>query len=173
MIQLTFEPALDPLHAVFRFLRLKDTLSTTSRAHRDLARILDFYLLFPFRIEGIRLAPQDRKYKWLSKFYSSIMPYGQQPEDRILFSRMEPMQIAALDTLASRGFILPEDWRLGEVKSTDLEPPLPIVERIRATNEADAALLEFLSALAVNYPLTGRDGLKDRTGLMEYRYDAV
>lgn len=173
MIQLTFEPALDPFHAIFRFLRLRDVFTSIGPVHRDLARILDFYLLFPFRVEGIRLTPQDRKYKSLSKTYAISKPYGEQPEDRILFSRMEPMQIAALDTLADQNFIIPERWSVGEVMTTDEQPPLAIVERVKTANEANADLMSFLSTLGSTYALTGKDGLKDRTGLLEYRYDPV
>jgi hypothetical protein len=30
-----------------------------------------------------------------------------------------------------------------------------------------------LGQIKVRYPLGGRDGLKDRTGLLEYRYDSI
>ncbi|KIZ47324.1 MULTISPECIES: ABC-three component system middle component 5 [Rhodopseudomonas] len=173
MIQLTFEPALDPFHAIFRFLRLRDVFECIGPVPRDLARMLDFYLLFPFRIEGIRLKPQDRKYKSLSKAYAASKPYGEQPEDRILFSRMEPMQIAALDTLADQNFIARERWSMGEVMTMVKEPPLRIAERISDVNQADSNLINFLSVLGSTYTLLGKDGLKDRTGLLEYRYDPV
>jgi hypothetical protein len=51
--------------------------------------------------------------------------------------------------------------------------PPALAERIAALNEADAELLGALRVLATEYPLEGVDGLKHRTGLLEYRYDAA
>ena len=86
---------------------------------------------------------------------------------------MEPMQIAALDTLADQNLIIPERWSVGEVMTTDEQPPSAIVERVKIANETNADLISFLSTLGSTYTLTGKDGLKDRTGLLEYRYDPV
>ena len=173
MIQLTYEPALDPFHAMFRFLRLRPLLSKDRPIHRDHARIIDFYQLFPFRIEGIRLEQPHRRFRKLASDYSSRRPYGEQPDDRLLFNRMEPMQIAALDTLASRHLIDVERWKLGEVVATDEEVPADLAYRVRAANTDDHQLAEFLRILATEYDLTGLKGLKDRTGLMEHRQDAL
>src|SRR5262245_31866200 len=80
MIQLTFQPAFDPYHAVFRALRLRPLATKEHSLHRDHMRILDFYLLFPFRIDGIRLRREDRKYRRLATEYERSRPYGEQPE---------------------------------------------------------------------------------------------
>jgi hypothetical protein len=40
-------------------------------------------------------------------------------------------------------------------------------------HKQDDGLEEFLRVLASEYNLAGSDGLKDRTGLLEYRHDAV
>jgi hypothetical protein len=49
VIQLTYQAAFDPFHAIFRLLRLWSILKRRPLPH-DTVRILDFYLLFPFRI---------------------------------------------------------------------------------------------------------------------------
>src|SRR5262249_55290164 len=67
MIQLTYEPALDPYHTTFRFLRLRPVIAQHGPLHRDHARILDFYQLFPFRIAEIRLTPKHRKFRKLAE----------------------------------------------------------------------------------------------------------
>jgi hypothetical protein len=173
MIQLTYEPALDPFHAVYRVLRLRSIIANCGPLPRDHVRILDFYQLFPFCIDHIRLARQHRRFRKLASDYKAAAPYGDQPEDRILFNRMEPMQIAALETLATHGLIDPEQWNIGEVRTTESRIPEALAGRIEAANEHDRELHAFLSVLASEYNLTGVNGLKDRTGLMEYRHDAV
>jgi hypothetical protein len=85
----------------------------------------------------------------------------------------QPMQIAAFNTLASRDLIDRQRWSVGEVLATAAQLPDALKPRIEAANARDAELEAFLSVLASEYSLTGTNGLKDRTGLMEYRQDAV
>jgi hypothetical protein len=171
--QLTFHPAFDPFHAVFRSLRLRRVIAQHGPLHRDHVRILDFYLLFPFRIEGIRLTPQHRKYRKLAQDYEQKKPYGDQPEDKNVFTRMELMQLAALDTLANRNFIAADRWALGEVAATPISLPAPLTPRIEEINAAEADLVAFLEVLASEYEFLGPHGLKNRTSLLESRYDAI
>jgi hypothetical protein len=173
MTQLTYEPAFDAFHAAFRVLRLLPFLTGSKPLHRDHMRILDFYQLFPHRIEGIRLMPQHRKYRRLASAYESKRPYGEQPDDRLLFGRMEPLQTTALDTLAARGFVDEEKWKRGDVATTDKPLPDELSRRIAEANDADAELEAFLRILGTEYELGGVNGLKARTGLLEYRQDAI
>src|SRR5258708_39376761 len=113
MIQLTYEPALDPFHAIFRFLRLRPLLSKDRPIHRDHARILDFYQLFPYHIDAIRLTQLHQRFRRLASEYATRRPYGEQPDDRLLFNRIEPMHVAALDTLAPNNLIDTAAWHLG------------------------------------------------------------
>lgn len=173
MIQITFQPALDPFHAAFRILRLRPIIAAFGPLHQDQVRILDFYLTFPFRIEGIRLIPKHRKYRKLASEYRSAKSYGNQPEDQIIFNRMEPIQIAAFETLATHNLITPSHLIAHEIQATSAPVPEELVTRVDAANQRDSELMGFLGVLASEYELTGTDGLKNRTNLMEYRYDAV
>jgi hypothetical protein len=173
MIQLTYEPAFDAFHAAYRALRLRAVLAKGKPLHRDHIRILDFYQLFPHRIDGIRLMPQHRKYRRLAFAYESKRPYGEQPDDKLLFDRMEPLQLTALDTLAVQGFVEAEKWKRGEVAMTEKPLPKELSQRIAEANKSDAELEAFLAILGADYELIGANGLKARTGLLEYRQDAV
>jgi len=172
MIQLSYQAALDPFHGLFRLLRLWPILSK-GPLPRETVRILDFYLLFPFRIGDIRMAKSHMRYRRLAKTYAHTKPYGEQPEGRAILSRMEPFQNAALNTLAANGLIDPDRLLLGEVRATDAPMPADIAVRVNAANDSQADLIEFLGVLASDYELLGPDGLKDRTGLLEHRYDPV
>ncbi|HEY5305330.1 MAG TPA: ABC-three component system middle component 5 [Pseudolabrys sp.] len=171
MSQLIFQPALDPFHAIFRVARILGHFDEP--IVQDKVRIMDFYLLFPFRIRTMRLMPRHQKFKRLSIIYASLTPYGEQPEPPLLFGRMEPMQLAAFETLASKFYINPSALASGLVQKTERDLPSEVAERASALNEAQPDLMEFLGVLASEYDLTGENGLKARSGLMEYRYDAV
>ena len=173
MMQISYQPAFDPYHSAYRLLRLMDAVLHRRALHKDHVRILDFYLLFPFRIAGIRMQASHRKYRRLAEKYAEKKPYSQLPEDRILFNRMSTIQTTALDTLAQGGVINIEAYRKGFVDFDKAPLPEPITQRLKNDNEAEADLIEFLQILAIDYPLLGCDGLKDRSQLLEYRYDAI
>jgi hypothetical protein len=173
MIQLAYQPALEPFHSIYRLLRLRPVVAASGPLSRDHVRILDFYLVFPFRIGEIRLLQQHRKYRRLGSDYAATKPYGEQPEDLMLFSRMEPFQTVAMETLASHRILDSAELRTGIVAPTDANIPEELSERVVSANAHDEALMEFLRVLATEYQLSGSGGLKDRTGLLEYRYDAV
>lgn len=173
MIQLTFQPAFDSFHTIFRLLRLREVTQKLSLPI-DHIRILDFFLAFPFRISAIRLTPQHRRFAKLSKTYAQYKPYGEQPSDRDIFVRMELVQIVALRSIASEGML--DNTQLGEariVQWTSKLTPEDLSARIVELNESESDLLEFLRLLATEYSLTGQNGLKGRTGLMDYRYDPI
>lgn len=173
MIQLSYQPALDPFHTAFRALRLLPAIRAIGRLPRDHARIMDFYLLFPFRIGGIRLAQKHRRFRRLAEDFRSKKPYGEQPDDTIMFARMEPMQYAAFETLAENGLLDTNEWRAGYVAPTTHPLPDELQDRVNTQNSAEPELMEFIAALGREYELLGQNGLKDRTGLLEHRYDAV
>jgi hypothetical protein len=173
MIQISYQPAFDPFHAIYRLLRLRPVISASGPLRRDHVRLLDFYLTFPFRIDAIRLLPKHRRYKNLASLYANAKPYGDQPDDVMLFGRMEPIQTVALETLASNHILDEAELRADMVTPTDADIPKELSQRITIANTNDDVLIEFLKALASEYELSGQNGLKSRTGLLEYRYDAL
>lgn len=172
MTQLSYQPAFDSFHAVYRLLRLRDAILPYKPLPKDHLKILDFYLLFPFRIDGFRLLSTQRKFKRLAKYYISTKPYGDLPEDKIIFNRMSAFQTAALDTLVKKQLIDADKYNQGIIQTTTILLPEPITTRLKENNTNQADLIEFLAALA-DYELLGEGGLKERSKLMEHRYDAV
>jgi len=173
MIHLTYEPAFDPLHTMFRALRLREGLSRPFRLPRDLFRILDFYLLFPASLQNLRFRPEHQRLKRQAAATKRAPSYGPRPDDLVLFERMRPFQDAALDTLALRGFFSNDALNEGWAKSENQPVPPELIGRVQATNAEEADLLTALRTIATGYQLEGVNGLKDRTGLLEHRYDAV
>lgn len=172
MNYLSFQPAFDVFHAEFRLLRLRRIMSADSPWYYEQLRIADFYLLFFFRLHHARLSPKHRALKKLSRESGSVR-YEQQPDDRLLFNRMEKIQLAAIGTLISKGFFEREFFGKGLVVETEQQEPEHLLARIEAANAIDTRRLEAIQTLIDGYDLLGPDGLKARTGLLEHRYDAV
>lgn len=173
MTQLTYNEAFDPYHATFRFLRLWQGCELAGKIHFDMLRILDFYLLFPFRIQNMSLFTEDRGWRRISKSYEDRKPYGELPDDVSIFSRMEPFQRAAITSLVDSDLVSVDAWQSNQVEFLDVELPSTIQARCSELNGSMRDVVDILCSMKERYPLLGRNGLKDRTGLLEYRYDSV
>jgi hypothetical protein len=156
MIQLSYQPALDPFHSVFRLLRVLPYVESAGVLHRDHVRILDFYLLYPFRISAARLTPQHRRFRKFETSYEDRKPY-----------------VTAMETLADKLVIDPTEWQHDRVRPTGTKLPEELAARVATANAAEPELADLVSVLSKEYSLYGQNGLKNRTGLLEYRYDAI
>ena len=173
MTQLTYNEAFDPYHAAFRFIRLNVACQLHKKMPFDTLRVLDFYLLFPFRLQAIRLHSEDTGWRKISRSYGESAPYGAMPDDSSIFARMEVFQRAAAVSLVQSGHLSAEAWETDEVAFTALHLPTSFAARCATLNERMADIMNILCQIEARYTLGGRDGLKDRTGLLEYRYDSV
>lgn len=173
MTQLTYKEAFDPYHTMYRLLRLRSGLDSFEAMPVDGVRILDFFLLFPFRLSSFSFKQKHNDCRKIAKSYKHLIPYGDQPDDWLLFGKMELIQKASMSTLAKLGFLDRHQLERGIVSFTKVATPDEIGDRISEKNEQDFELLSALQVLATEYELTGADGLKRRSGLMEHRYDAA
>lgn len=170
---ISYQPALDRYHTVFRILTITGAIISCLPVETDKVRILDFYLAFPFRLEAFSAKQGQTSLRRVGKEYRSVQPYGGMPDDVSLFLRMAPVQALAFDTLAAEGLIDPDAYKQGVVLTGDVAPPHPLEQAIAIFAAENAALLEAINLLACDYALLGNDGLKRRSGLMEYKYDAA
>jgi hypothetical protein len=163
---LAYHPALDPYHASFRILRL--LAASPYRIEPDRLRLLDFYLLFPHLLKKIslplslvrrrnRVARPENRYR-----------FAGQPQ--LVFRTITPVQDAALALLATSSWTRVENDGLA---LSVVDVPGSLLSIMRAKNDDEPDLIGFLVGDLNTVPLRGRDGLKHRSGLMEYRYDAV
>lgn len=170
---ISYQPAFDPFHAIFRVARLGSIIERCRAPEADKVRILDFYMCFPFRAVDIKFQRGDGRFKKVARSYDNLRPYGGLPDDADLIARMMPAQRLALETLAFRGSLDPDALRQGRVVLGDVPLPAELLSRVSATNDDQTDLMELLETLCLDYPLLGVQGLKQRTGLLEHRYDAI
>ncbi|WP_448662481.1 ABC-three component system middle component 5 [Sphingomonas sp. CJ20] len=170
---ISYQPALDRYHTIFRLMALVRELSTCLPIEVDKLRLLDFFLAFPFRLETFSFKKAHASLKKVGKSYRLTQPYGGIPDDATLFLRMAPVQALALDTLAAHALIDPDAYQRGVIMAGDAKTPDALSEAIATYISDNAALFEAIRTLACDYALLGSDGLKRRSGLMEYKYDAA
>lgn len=174
MSQISYQQALDPYHTAFRFLRLKEVIEYVGEISELRLFILDFYLLFPSKLCDIQLkASPRRKYKETITKYENLGQYSNIPDPQFLLQRMFAIQSAALGTLKAKNFF---STKLGEVDiivSEETKISDILLHRVKELNAKENDLIEIIKFLAKEINLSGKNGLKSITGLMEYRYDAV
>jgi len=171
VIQFGYQPAYDPYHSTFRLVRLLSMFGVNAISFHTI-RIADFYLCFPHLLEDVRLPNNFRAFKKIIQEIGSDVPYGAMPEKSVVFGRMRPFQEAAAQTLAYNGFLDGELLKINTVQRTEENLPKKIQEAAEIRNQEDREIVSIISKFST-ITLEGKNGLKDRTGLMEYRYDAA
>lgn len=163
---LIYHPAYDAYHCLFRMIALIDHVN---EIEVDKARILDFYLIFPFLVSEIRMPYNYSGVKKEAKKYSN--DYRNPINTVSTFRDMHEIQMAAIRCLAATGLIEVNPLEKNIIKRTDKPIPDGLLLSMRDFLNAKSDIYTFIISNLSQFPLRGKDGLKDRTNLMEFRYD--
>ena len=165
---LIYHPAFDAYHCVYRMTLL-------TQAVRELEysklRILDFYLCFPAEIANIELPKELQKIRSVAK--EATNKFRGPVSSLRTFHDLEQIQNSATRLLAASDVFDSKKLEEGTISRTSRTLP---AEFSRATSNSSArtdALIDFVLTQLSALPLRGNGGLKQRSGLMEYRYDPV
>ena len=170
MFSLNFYPEYDVYHAAFRGLCIR---AFVKRISIDGYRFVDYFFQNPFDLKTLRM-PGTAHRKIAAKFVDR-MPYKRVEEPASIAIHMWQFQQSALQALAKRGYIDPAPLAHDAVSFIEGAPNLsPMLEReVAGALERDGEVLKYLSQLVEMYPVNGRGGLKERSGLLDFRYDVV
>lgn len=165
---LLYHPAFDVEHCIFRVLLL---LSRMEQHAYELPRlrILDFYYLFPEYIERFKFTKQALNYRKRLKKPPDKYSHLQDPYRT--FCTLEPFQHSALFRLASHNIIDVAAFQSGLIARSNVELPPELISVIDNAVKEDPDLVSFLTGPLAGMDLYGKDGLKSRSALYEYRYD--
>ncbi|MEB7538442.1 hypothetical protein NGC37_08940 [Pantoea anthophila] len=163
---LIYHPAYDAYHCLFRMIALIDHVN---EIEVDKARILDFYLIFPSLVSEIRIPHNYSRVKKEAKKYFNV--YRNPINISSTFRDMHEIQMAAIRCLAATGLIEVMPLERGFIKRTDKSIPDGLLMSMCDFLNAKEEIYTFIISKLSQFPLTGKDGLKDRTNLMEFRYD--
>jgi hypothetical protein len=166
---LTYHPAFDLSHCIFRILKILK-YTKWSEIEVDRLKIWDFYFLFPSEISNHIKFPSEFLYK-KQAFKDNSNPYEHLSDAKKIFIRMQPYQEVAFKNLASYGILDPIELENRIVKIDLDKIPSKLYERLQDVNDKDKSALTLLSKNFGNMPLSGREGFKMRTGLIDFKYD--
>lgn len=165
---LIYDPALDPYHGAVRLLAICKTVSEPIPV--ETAQILDFVLLFPTVLMEATLPRGMLGLR--RKAATRANPFRAPPRSKAAVDSIRAIQATAASTLAVAKIIKSEELRAGVISLSDGLPP----EMARAVDSylgSDADYRTEVIKLLATIPPRGREGLKHRTKLLEYRYDTA
>lgn len=160
-----YHPKNDIYHCCFRLLSIIRFCEQSISV--DKISIIDFYLVFPNFVNEITLPRGNTKIK--KEFSKMNPPFEVMPNKKILFSELKDFQRNAISILRAKD-IIELDKNLIK-KSSEYSCLLDkFFEYNNIVN--DKSMVKLIKCL-IDIEMLGGNGLKKRTGLMEYRYDSI
>jgi hypothetical protein len=133
-------------------------------------RIYDLFFLFPSLANEITFPRLKGVSEIKKKAVILQEPYENLPDKKRLFSEMGDYHIQALQILLSKDVFQESN---GKLRLSDGYYSEPIKKLLSDNQYCDNDFFGGLIKILNQIDLAGDSGLKRRTGLMEYRYDAV
>ena len=172
---ITYNPAFDLYHSIFRMAHILKSLQEGECFEIDKIRIWDFYLLYPSKIFDIDIKPRKEKAvyaareQWIEKERN---PYEYKGDNRKLLEWIKSVQVSALSCLVSCGILKKEEYLNNRVCVSNRQALDDFVAHAGSLTASEHNSLAFMSYFSRVMPLSGFDGLKARTQLLESKYDA-
>lgn len=168
---LVYHPAFDLYNCAFRMLLILHHIKS-EEVNLEKILIWDYYVTFPYKVNEITFTRNTRIYQ---KIFKQLKPnpYEIVSDDKIVFSRMRNFQMSALRNLASCGLIEADTLSKGIVKRTSTQIPEAIVAQFDKVPTSIKNVIVLVESPFNDLPLYGEKGFKDRTKLIDFRYDNI
>jgi hypothetical protein len=166
---LTYHPAFDSYHCAYRILLLTTKISSDVIEVERL-RIWDFYFVFPHQARNISFPIDLGLFRKTFNFKPN--PYEDILDAQRIFERMKPFQVAALKYLAAYGLIDSEQLSDNLIKRTTKPIPRVLLEHMNRLDSQQEAIISLMQSPLNDLSLYGEKGLKYRTKILDYKYDA-
>ena len=167
---IVYHPAFDFYHGAFRMLLLLHRMKRES-IEVEALRIWDFYFVFPSEVKNLSFPNEFAALRRV--FKEKPNPYEDVVNPLRIFDRMRTFQLAALRYLSAHGFIDTAALQANRVKRTTKPIPDALLDRMDDLPTSQDNVVKLIVSPFVDLQLLGKKGLKDRSGLIEHRYDVA
>jgi len=161
-----YHPAYDVNHCSYRILNILYA-AKDNKVHCDMLKIVNFYYVYPHLLKRIKSLPKPLNYqaKKIKKIKDS---FELTPSPSNLFFEMSSTQEAAILSLLQRSLINIER-NIVSLEKQNL--PSELIQAFKIDELTETELFKILVECLPKVKLDGNNGLKARSGLMEYKYD--
>ena len=168
-----YKPAFDLYHCVCRFMIMISKIENGVEIEVDRLRIYDFLVLFPYKIKTIPLKRNEKNLREAIKELKieEENPYNHVSNDKVVFDRLKSYQLSALNYIASYGIIDSKQLLNNYIQLKKKDKLTDFLSRFDIGNDEKNSLLDWLFRNFNEIPFMGKNGLKDRTQLMEWKND--
>lgn len=169
-----YNNAFDLYHTIFRLLNLISKINNNDKIEVDRVRIWDYYLLFPGQIFQIKPRRNEIELKKLLKQLNVTKenPYQKISDERMVLEKIKPYQISALNCLASYNIISKDELLEDKISITSRELLAQYVASIGDLSAREKNIITIVTSQFYEITLFGEKGLKNRSNLLESKYDA-
>lgn len=161
-----YHPFKDAHHCMYRLLSI--LLTQDIYINKSKLFLIDFYYLFPSQMKDIRCWPRKNSFD-----YNYIQSLPQQYETiinpRRIFFELQDIQKNTIVHLLAKNIILESEDKKS-IKLNQNKLPSFLLKFIDDDSFRETKIFEILGKL-LTMEINGRNGLKERSGLMEYLYD--
>ena len=168
-----YNNAFDLYHTIFRMLHLLSKIEDDKVIEIDRIRIWDYYLLFTNEIFNIKPRKNKKEYNQLLKELNikKNNPYQQIYDQRKTLEKIKPYQLSALNCLASYNIIDKEYLLKEEVKINSFDLLKRYTQSAGDLSDREKNIITIMTSFFRDISLIGNNGLKERSNLMESKYD--
>ena len=168
-----YNNAFDLYHTIFRMLHLLSKIEKDKVIEIDRIRIWDYYLLFTNEIFNIKPRKNKKEYNQLLKELNikKNNPYQQIYDQRKTLEKIKPYQLSALNCLASYNIIDKEYLLKEEVKINSFDLLKRYTQSAGVLSDREKNIITIMTSFFRDISLIGNNGLKERSNLMESKYD--
>jgi hypothetical protein len=163
-----YHPAYDLNHCAFRFITLLSDIDG-NQTKWETMQILDFYYVFPHLLYDIRLPRNPIATKKTLKFIPN--PYETLPNPRRLMFELRALHQEAARALVAKGILDKNLFLKNIIRLYSERIPEALRLQINNNENRNTIWYQLIVKCLAMHPINGKNGLKDRTQLMEYRYD--
>ncbi|HEY0744381.1 MAG TPA: ABC-three component system middle component 5 [Chryseosolibacter sp.] len=171
---IVYHQAYDLYHAVYRMVQLLHYFNRSEFVEIERLRIWDYYLLFPNKMRNIKLKRDEKDIREIigSFIERKDNEYEQILDDKKMFERIKAYQMSALKCLASYGIINKDYITVNRVKVLSKETLTDYLPKLQQLSNQELNAIKLLTSHFYQMSLIGEYGLKERSRLLESRYDA-
>ncbi|MGO4998608.1 ABC-three component system middle component 5 [Oceanisphaera sp. W20_SRM_FM3] len=161
-----YHPANDVNHCSYRILNILHSVNN-NKINCDMIKIISFYYVYPHLLKRMKSFPRPLNYQ-AKKIKNISDSFELTPNPRSLFFEMNHTHEAAILSLHQRSLI---NINQNIVSLEKQNLPNKLIQEFKADKLTKSALFKILVECLPNVKLDGDNGLKAKSGLMEYKYD--